>query len=242
LEGFDTDQYDASQGGPIYLPKSKKVAAYLDKDCFHIVDGRYFGLTCNSIADPHFVGPNAPGISGLNMSASNGLATAQSSSGGPVGVVSLQSTNFNSTSGKINSTNKSVGKVPTPTKVPKKKRHGLVANTSASVLRKIVEEGGELGEKMTTCIIRAAVHASRLGRNFQPFKGPPNGEIYPEVSKAYSAYTGHKPCAKCKSNKQGAYHCRLRRKHKTLDYDGTDSAGVIAPLFQVPMEELLWKL
>jgi hypothetical protein len=36
-----------------------------------------------------------------------------------------------------------------------------------------------------------------------------------------------------------AYHCRLRRKHKELDYDGGDSPAIIAPLFDAPMDSLL---
>jgi hypothetical protein len=36
-----------------------------------------------------------------------------------------------------------------------------------------------------------------------------------------------------------AYHCRLRRRHRQLDYDGGDSLAVIDPLFSAPMESLL---
>ena len=36
-----------------------------------------------------------------------------------------------------------------------------------------------------------------------------------------------------------AYHCRLRRKHKELDHDGSNSPAELAPLLLVPMEELL---
>ena len=38
-----------------------------------------------------------------------------------------------------------------------------------------------------------------------------------------------------------AYHCRLRRIHKQLDYDGGDSPSILAPLLLAPMDTLLWK-
>jgi len=69
---------------PFYLPKNQRLVDHLDKECFHAVHGRFFGLCSNAIADPYFYGPNAPGISGLNLSASTGLATA-SSGGGVLG-------------------------------------------------------------------------------------------------------------------------------------------------------------
>ncbi len=47
-----------------------------------------------------------------------------------------------------------------------------------------MEEGGELAEEMRSCIIRAAVYASRSGKHGGSFTGP-NGETYPGVSKAF---------------------------------------------------------
>jgi hypothetical protein len=67
-EKFETKDH------PIYFPKGKEsFVTHLDKDCFHISTGRYFGLRTNWIADPNFVGPNAPGMSGLNASGGSGL-------------------------------------------------------------------------------------------------------------------------------------------------------------------------
>jgi hypothetical protein len=66
-----------------------------------------------------------------------------------------------------------------------------------------------------------------------------NGEVYPDVSKAFAVHGGVRPCIKCKNNKQGAYHCRLRRKHEALDYDGGNSPGALAPLFKEPLAGLL---
>lgn len=60
---------------PYYLPKShENLVEHLDPNCFHITDGRYFGLETNLIADPNFVGPNAPGLS--SSTNTGGLATA----------------------------------------------------------------------------------------------------------------------------------------------------------------------
>lgn len=66
---------------PIYLPNGKEdFVAHLDRNCFHITDGRYFGLQTNCIADPNFVGPNAPGLAAVSASGSGGgLATATTS-------------------------------------------------------------------------------------------------------------------------------------------------------------------
>ena len=63
---------------PYYLPKSREhFVEHLDPNCFHITDGRYFGLETNLIADPNFIGPNAPG---LNLTTNTGgLATATTS-------------------------------------------------------------------------------------------------------------------------------------------------------------------
>jgi hypothetical protein len=122
---------------------------------------------------------------------------------------------------------------------------------------------------MKEFIIRAAVYASRIGKHGQSFLGP-NGEAYPDVSKAFASHAGLRPCSRCKNNKQGvrhgqffrysremisnswfvtlccdiyfqAYHCRLRRKHKDLDYDGGNSPAMLAPLFDEPLDHLILK-
>lgn len=272
---------------PFYLPKTgdQTMVAHLDKGCFHIVDGRYFGLYSNYIADPNFVGPNAPGLSGLSLSGGTGLATANTGGGGSSGgtLLSAPSQSGASVNANPNPKTKEVaatkesgkGKSPakpkdvktvskpkaapgqtknvpikssknatvataatTTTSPPKKKSNGPAATASAADLRKIIEDGGDEAEKLKTCIIRAAVYASRCGKHTRNFRAP-DGKVYPDISKAFALHAGLKPCERCKNNKQGAYHCRLRRKHKELDHDGSDSPGVLAPLFKVPMEDLV---
>jgi hypothetical protein len=110
--------------------------------------------------------------------------------------------------------------------------------SNVSELKKIMDENGDTAKSIKESIIRAAVHASRSGRHAQSFRSS-NGETYPDVSKAFAAYGGIKPCVRCKSNKQGAYHCRLRRRHKDIDYDGGNSLAILAPLYSAPMESLL---
>ena len=67
---------DTYETHPYYLPKfHEHLVEHLDPHCFHITDGRYFGLTTNRIADPNFIGPNAPGLSGSSTN-TGGLATA----------------------------------------------------------------------------------------------------------------------------------------------------------------------
>ena len=221
MNGLDLETFEDQH--PYYLPKGKEhFVAHLDKNCFHIVDGRYFGLLTNNIADPHFVGPSAPGISGLNISGGTGLATAHSgSSSGTVLTASALAPAPAGASpvlnkGTVNSiksgpkkpvmppTDKEAtgnGSKPANT-VPKKKSAGIAPTASSSELRKIIEEGGEEAERMKTCIIRAAVHASRSGKHGQSFRAP-NGEVYADVSKAFAAHAGLKPCMRCKNNKQG---------------------------------------
>lgn len=205
LPALDKDQFDDSQH-PLYPPKAKQLVSHLDGDCFHITKGRYFGLTCNAIADPHFVGPCAPGISGLNSTTGNGLATAHSGGGVPnTGGVSIQPTPTNGISSKSSNSKK----VPTTTSSSstdisskKTKTMGLTPTASTSALRMLIEEGGEEADKMRTCIIRSAVHASRSKRHAQAFQAL-NGKIYPEVNKAFTAYAGLKPCIRCKGIKEG---------------------------------------
>ena len=207
LLGMDNDSLE------VYLSKTKDLIAHLDKDCFEVDNGRYFGLICNTISDPQYVGTNASGINGLNVSAGNGLATAQSGGVGPYSCPIPQSVNAPSTPSKTNgatvkqSTVKKGSSTPTngagsPTKVKKKKKVGLVPNASSFDLRKIVEGGGPKAESMKTCIIRAGVHASRTAKHGQAFRAP-DGKIYPDISKAFAAHAGLKACNRCKGNKQG---------------------------------------
>lgn len=90
IENVDSDLYEDQH--PLYLPKAgpqQSLLKYLDSNCFHITDGRYFGLRTNAIADPNFVGPNAPGLGGINQSGGTGLATANSGGGGSSGGATL---------------------------------------------------------------------------------------------------------------------------------------------------------
>lgn len=69
LLGMDKDAYES------YCSKTKNLLRHLDKDCFTLASGRYFGLVSNTVSDPHFSGANAPGINGVS-SAGTGLSTA----------------------------------------------------------------------------------------------------------------------------------------------------------------------
>jgi hypothetical protein len=274
------DEVDVS----IYLPKGKAdYVAHLDTNAFHITDGRYFGLESNFVADPNFVGPNAPGINGVNASGGSGLATSSSGSGFSGAMALTLSTTYNGTtagtaaalrsampppssfsSSSYNNTTGSTSTVPvvksasdtnsasiTP---PHKKDSTGQGKTSSptdsqnfmgprptatfSELKKVFEHDGQLGKSMKECIIKAAVHACRSGRHGVSWLAP-NGETFPDVSKAFAIYAGIKPCLRCKNNKQGSYHCRLRRQHKDLDHDGGDSPALLAPLLNAPMESLI---
>ena len=48
MDGVDPDLFDDQY--PLYTPKGdQQFVAHLDKECFHVVDGRYFGLLTTSI-------------------------------------------------------------------------------------------------------------------------------------------------------------------------------------------------
>jgi hypothetical protein len=227
FKGLDQDQFEGTH--PIYFPKGKKnFVAHLDSDCFHVTEGRYFGLASNTVADPHFVGANAPGIAGLPVSGGSGLATTSTTSGSstkPDSVLAVLPTptpvpskaessppekTATSTTKKEAPTTKPTKKAaaaPTVTKSATKSKHkqkhvGPTPTANSSDLRKIFDAGGEMAEEMKKCIIRAAVHASRSGKHGQSFLAP-DGKAYPDVSKAFAAHAGLKPCTRCKNNKQG---------------------------------------
>jgi hypothetical protein len=243
------------------LPENKKyLTAHLDPDFFLLPSGRYYGLRSNDISDPQFVGPNAPGIGGISNSNHTGLAT--SFTGHAAIAEQLSSTMLKgsttegiraATSGKesnksgtgttgvkisspINS-KKSSSKKSTPSKAKKKKVGASLTGFNLQ-LKKIMEVTGPEASAMRECIIRAAVFASRTSAHSGSFVGS-NGETYPDVSKAFSNYANLRPCARCKSNKQGAYHCRLRRKHKNSDFDGGESSNILEPFFEMPVENLI---
>lgn len=258
VKGLDVELYEDKH--PIYVPKGKQnFVDHLDQDTFHITEGRYFGLSTNTVADPHFVGANAPGVAGLPVSVGSGLATSSTSSGTAIkseSVLAVPPSAVTAATKSETTTEKSPAKKESAATKPAKKTASLPAvksgsktkfklkhvgptpTANASDLRKLMEEGGEMAEKTKQCIIRAAVHASRSGKHGQSFLAP-DGKAYPDVSKAFAAHAGLKPCSRCKNNKQGAYHCRLRRKHKELDHDGSNSPAELAPLLLIPMEDLL---
>lgn len=254
--------------GPIVLPKGKEeFVAHLDPNCFHITEGRYFGLTTNFIADPNFVGPNAPGLAGMTASGGSGLATS-SSGGGISGAMALTlSTTYNGTTAGSAAAFRGTSSVfpgSIPLSCNKSLQSGTIAATGLleeanllkrssseerrdigprptanfSDLKKIFDDNGPLAQSMKERIIKSAVHASRSGHHGIAWLGP-DGETYPDISKSFAFYAGVKPCHRCKSNKQGAYHCRLRRKHKEMDHDGGNSLAVISSLLVAPMESLL---
>jgi hypothetical protein len=276
LGGLAVELYHDDGNGHICLPKGKEdFVAHLDPNCFHITEGRYFGLATNLVADPTFVGPNAPGIAGMNASGSSGLATS-SSGGGISGAMALTlSTTYNGTTAGSAAAFRVAGTVPafvqqstnSGTKTPPSSATAdldtvtmtLPQNESSTAkpplveeltsigprptatytdLKKIFDINGSMAQTVKDCIIKAAVHASRSGHHCVSWLAP-DGETYPDVSKAFATYAGLKPCRRCKSNKQGAYHCRLRRKHKDLDYDGGDSSTILSSLLVAPMETLL---
>lgn len=251
MEGEEIKGIDESRH-PIYLPQThEKFTSHLDPACFDITNGRYFGAFTNSIADPNFVGPNAPGITGLNLAGGSGLATAYtgSTSGGSAAFLTSTSAGSGAASGSTKSSKKKAANtaVAPPKPVAPVETSGAqddatgggpTPTSTSTALKRIMDENNDDALQMKTAIVRAAVYAARVGMHGMSFVGS-NGEVYPDVSKAFAAHGGVRPCSKCKNNKQGAYHCRLRRKHKAMDYDGGDSPGALAPLFQEPLEDLL---
>jgi hypothetical protein len=274
MQGMESELY-CNDEHPFYRSKAELVE-HLDRRCFHITDGRYFGLSSCGLADQHFVGPNAPGINGLHLSSVSGLATSNTggSNGGvplfdppstltgpktsmALGIVSAK-TNVKPSpvksqkSGSGKKSNEPKDQKPpatndTTTEAPKNSssvpstKNGPTVTATKHQLKLIMEGGGEEAEKMRMVIIKAAVHALRAGkyenRSFRGF----DRKVYPDVSKAFSVHSGLKPCTKCKSNKQGTYHCRFRRRHHFPDFDGCDSWKVLEPLFEAPLGDLIIK-
>ncbi|KAG7364619.1 hypothetical protein IV203_037821 [Nitzschia inconspicua] len=269
LQGMNTDIY-CNQDHPIYKPK-EDFAEHLDSRCFHISEGRYFGLTSCGLADQHFVGPNAPGIGGLHLSSVSGLATSATSGAGngvPVfnppstlagpkvsvalGIVSAKTSvkSVPSKLGSVSHTKDDVNSkvlIPIASKgEPPQKSFGPAKNGPTVTgtrhhLKLIMENGGEEAENMRMVIIKAAVHAVRAGKSMDRSFRASDRRVYPDVGKAFSTHSGLKPCAKCKSNKQGTFHCRLRRKHTEPDYDGGDSWQILCPFFDTSLADLLIK-
>ena len=249
---------DLKNTHPFYPPMNETFVKHLDPNCFQSGEGRYIGLSSNSISDPHFVGAHAVGIQNLSVTAGTGLATTQTGSTS-AGSASLASTVYGDKSKGDNKTvnineerdkenvKQEIDQCDSPkvkSAIKKKKSTSpspaSSQSGSAAELKRIMEAETTETEAMRVCIIRAGVYASRAGRHGQSFLGP-DGNTYQDVSKTFASYAGVKPCSRCKNNKQGAYHCRLRRKHKDLDYDGGNSPSILAPLFNEALESLILK-
>jgi hypothetical protein len=195
---------------PIYIPKCReRCVAHLDEKCFHITNGRYFGLASNLIADPNFVGPNAPGIAGVSASAGAGLATSTTGTTATTLTASSFQT-ITATDSNLEVRRKSLD-TSTKKNGPQNPSEGTTEARGVSGSKPIssgneVKKGKEAGEGVTdstrTEIIKAAVHAARTNQHGQSFQTP-NGQRFPDVSKAFALYAGIKPCERCKSNKQG---------------------------------------
>lgn len=226
MKGFPVCEYTDQH--PLYTPRGKdEFVAHLDKNCFHVVDGRYFGLETNFIADPNFVGANAAGIAGVNTGGGAGLATSTSGNSGGVPLTlsaTFQSlstgssfalpkntgyTSKNESKATSSSTSVSEGRpeLPKSNVLIITKNVGPNPTATVSDLKKVMEGGGAISEAIKNCIIRNAVHGSRSGTHGRSFLAP-NGETYPDVSKAFAAHAGIKPCQRCKNNKQGVRFAR----------------------------------
>lgn len=252
LNGYSTNLSD--QRHPLYPPTSEdgSVAtrvAHLDPNCFHISNGRYFGLDANNMNDPQIFGPNAPGFSG-----SGGLATATTStttstsglSGG--GMTVILSAGFHCAAAVpvkeyavvpkpalLSSSSKLVAATPPialPNAVPPN-----ATTENANALRLVMMDN-EWADKFRVTIWKAVVYACRTQKYDTPFVGP-NGHVYPDLGRAFSAYGLVKPCLRCKNNKQGVYHCRVRRKHRDADFDGDNSVESLVQFQETPLDSLL---
>jgi hypothetical protein len=116
---------------------------------------------------------------------------------------------------------------PTTTFGPETAATASIPTASALALRKFMDESTAADkEEMRRTIMRAAVASRVPGASTHSWVGS-NGLQYPDIGKAFAAYAGVKPCERCKANKQGSYHCRLRRKHQEPDYDGGDSSAIL---------------
>lgn len=253
---------------PIYPPKNEaggaSLVSHLDKDCFHVVDGRYFGLSSNNTADPNFCGPNAHGLS---LSGGTGLATANTATlltspsqyGASIHAnpIHKQSVDFSIGAKKTQASKKRkvVGeKTPKPVKGKKKttkpastkatvsvqgkKANGPTPTATLEDLQRSIETGGHEATVLHKSIIESAVYASRCGKHSRNWRAL-NGEVYPNISRAFELHSNIKACQKCKNARLGIYYCRLRRRHDSLDFAGGDTFTKLGPMFKVPMEQLV---
>lgn len=91
-DGDDIGTVDHDKDATAMRVSKRKVELlkHLDPDCFvPDMNGRYFGLFSNGIADPNFVGPTSTGIRGTTFGGGTGLATSYVGGGrGASGLVS----------------------------------------------------------------------------------------------------------------------------------------------------------
>jgi len=204
-------------------PENKYLVEHLDLDCFNPAQ-RYHGLLSNSIADPQFVGVCAPGLAGIpgNGHSSISLNLAPVSGSGNIREskdMVGKSSQISRNSGKSSSKKKSATAL------------------KSQELREIFEADGSDVPKIRDSLIKAAIacFTEGSGDGRTPWIAS-NGETYPDIGKSFSAFAGIKPCIRCRNNKQGAYHCRLRRKHKDPDWDGGNSTtklGVYMKIYRL---------
>ena len=131
-----------------------------------------------------------------------------------------------------------LSKSSTKSKTKKRPLPGPLPTSTTAQLKQIMEKNDSVADALRDSIIKAAVYASRAGVRNGVFVGS-TGESYPDICKAFSNHANCRPCLRCKNNKQGAYHCRLKRRHKEQDYDGRNSYIILDPLLQAPLETLL---
>jgi hypothetical protein len=261
----NTDNSEEDDSSPGFSTSSKShysciqeekryLVAHLDPASFS-KGGRYVGLLSNNVADPQFVGPLAPGVVGLNnisgmsLSSTCSGSTAFSERSTRIGNGTLHPNEENQQKGSSKNNQKNTKSTPSSSKnahntskakVKKVSGVGPTPTSTSMKLKKIMEKGDSVADALRESIIKAAVYASRTGIHSGSFVGS-TGETFPDISKAFSNHAKCRPCARCKNNKQGAYHCRLKRKHTDKDHDGGSSYTILEPLFQAPLEKLLPK-
>jgi hypothetical protein len=228
--GLDMSDFCSKREHPVYLPARAGLVSHLDPKCFHI-PGRYFGLTSNNVADPNVCGPNAAGYTGTSGLATATTSTTTSTSGlSGGGMTLILSAGFHCAAA-----------VPLKETASAKPQPLLARpaapSETANALRLLMMDDA-WAEKFRLVILKAAAYASRTQVYDTSFKGP-NNLVYPDLVKAFSVYAQVKPCSRCKSNKQGVYHCRIRRRHKEADFDGGATASVLEPFEVAPLESLL---
>lgn len=229
--GLDKADFRSKPEHPIYLPSKAELVAHLDPECFHITQGRYFGLSSNKIADPNVCGPSAAGFSGTSGLATATTSTTTSTSGiSGGGMALILSAGFHCAAA-VPLKESSSFKPNTPLALP-------VAPTETANSLRLIMMDDTWADRFRLVILKAAVYAARTEVYDATFTGP-NKLVYPDLGKAFSMYTQIKPCARCKSNKQGVYHCRIRRRHKEEDFDGGSSFNTLDPYLEVPLESLL---